>query len=283
MLEESRKGNIDLIITKSISRFARNTVTVLKYVRELKNLGVGIFFELQNINTLSNEGELMLTILAAFAQAESEGASENAKMTYRRKFKQGNPLININRILGYDLDEYGDLVINREQAEIVMLIFDMDKYGLRMMGRYTDEQPFSCKVICGTCGGIYYRRTWTRSNGKHIVWQCEERYKVKGVIGCSNVNLHEEDLEKAFVASWNSVIENKENYMKRCSKSETDGNELEKLRARQFKELAEKGALLEEIDNEIVSLVLDRVEVYESGILNIFFLDGTKIEIAINE
>lgn len=130
MLEEARKGNIDLIITKSISRFARNTVIVLKYVRELKKLGVGIFFELQNINTLSNEGELMLTILAAFAQAESEGASENAKMTYKRKFKQGNPPINANRILGYNLDEYGDLVINREQAEIVRLIYDLALKGV---------------------------------------------------------------------------------------------------------------------------------------------------------
>ena len=75
MMEDARAGKIDLIITKSISRFARNTVTVLKSARELKGMGV---FELQNINTLSGEGELMLTILSAFAQAESEGASREA-------------------------------------------------------------------------------------------------------------------------------------------------------------------------------------------------------------
>lgn len=125
MLEEARKGRIDLIITKSISRFARNTATVLKFTRELKSMGVGIFFELQNINTLSSDGEFMLTVLAAFAQAESEGASLNTKMTYRRKFEQGIPSLFPSRILGYDLDEYGDLVINLEQAEIVRLIYEL--------------------------------------------------------------------------------------------------------------------------------------------------------------
>lgn len=125
MIDEARKGNIDLIITKSISRFARNTVTVLKFVRELKSLGVGIFFELQKINTLTSEGELMLTVLAAFAQAESESSSENSKITYRRKFKQGIPHIQANRLLGYKNDEYGDLIIDLEQDSVVKLIYDL--------------------------------------------------------------------------------------------------------------------------------------------------------------
>lgn len=75
MIADAKDGKIDLIVVKSVSRFARNTETVLKFSRELKSIGVGIFFQLQNINTLSGAGELMLTILAAFAQAESEGAS----------------------------------------------------------------------------------------------------------------------------------------------------------------------------------------------------------------
>ncbi len=77
MIEKARAGEIDLIITKSVSRFARNTVTVLKVARELKELGVGIFFEEQNINTLSGDGEMMLTVLASFAQEESRSMSEN--------------------------------------------------------------------------------------------------------------------------------------------------------------------------------------------------------------
>lgn len=89
MMEKARAGEIDLIITKSISRFARNTVTVLKFARELKELGVGIFFEEQNINTLSGDGEMMLAVLASFAQEESRSMSENNKWSIRKKFERG--------------------------------------------------------------------------------------------------------------------------------------------------------------------------------------------------
>lgn len=94
MLEECRKGNIDLIITKSISRFARNTVTLLQTVRELKSLSVDVFFEEQHIHTISSDGELMMTILASFAQEESLSASENQKWRVRKAFENGE-LINL--------------------------------------------------------------------------------------------------------------------------------------------------------------------------------------------
>ena len=100
MLEECRKGNIDLIVTKSISRFARNTITLLQTVREFKALGVDIFFEEQNIHTLSADGELMLTILASYAQEESLSASENAKWRIRKGFEAGE-LMNFRYLFGY--------------------------------------------------------------------------------------------------------------------------------------------------------------------------------------
>lgn len=82
IIADCKAGKIDLIITKSISRFARNTTTVLKYTRELKELDVGVLFEENNINTLSSEGELMMTVLASFAQEESRSISENNKWTF---------------------------------------------------------------------------------------------------------------------------------------------------------------------------------------------------------
>lgn len=125
MMEKARAGEIDLIITKSISRFARNTVTVLKFARELKELGVGIFFEEQNINTLSGDGEMMLAVLASFAQEESRSMSENNKWSIRKKFERGEVMITTSRFLGYDKNEYGDLIVNRKEAEIVSLVFDL--------------------------------------------------------------------------------------------------------------------------------------------------------------
>ena len=130
MIEDARAGNIDLIVVKSISRFARNTETVLKFTRELKSIGVGIFFELQNINTLSGAGELMLTILAAFAQAESEGASANAKMTYKRKFESGIPAHGLESTFGYKADAQGDIVVDEEKAAVVRQMFDLAEQGI---------------------------------------------------------------------------------------------------------------------------------------------------------
>ena len=130
MIEDARAGNIDLIVVKSVSRFARNTETVLKFSRELKSIGVGIFFQLQNINTLSGAGELMLTVLAAFAQAESEGASDNAKMTYKRKFKSGIPAHGLECTFGYKANAQGDIVVDEEKAAVVRQIFDLAEQGI---------------------------------------------------------------------------------------------------------------------------------------------------------
>lgn len=130
MLCRAREGEIDLIITKSISRFARNTVTVLKTARELKELGVGIFFEEQNIHTLSGDGEMMLAVLASFAQEESRSMSENNKWAIKKKFERGDIMITTSRFLGYDKDEYGGLKINPREALVVDFIYDMTLFGL---------------------------------------------------------------------------------------------------------------------------------------------------------
>lgn len=125
MIADAKAGKINLIIVKSVSRFARNTATVLKYSRELKSMGVGIFFQLQNINTLSGAGELLLTILAAFAQAESEGASDNARLTYRRKFSAGVPVSGVDRTFGFTADADGVISIVEEEANTIRLIFNL--------------------------------------------------------------------------------------------------------------------------------------------------------------
>ncbi len=123
MLHLCREGKIDVIITKSVSRFARNTAIILETVRELKNLGIEVRFENENINTLSRDGALMLAVLSSFAQEESRNVSENLKWRARKQFQQGELMINTTRFLGYDKNEYGELVINIKEAEIVKRIF----------------------------------------------------------------------------------------------------------------------------------------------------------------
>ena len=113
MLEDCRAGKIDMIITKSISRFARNTVTLLNTVRELKHIGVAVYFEEQKINTLTADGELMLTILASYAQEESLSVSENCKWRIRRQFADGIP--SGQTIYGYDVRN-GVYTVKDEEA-----------------------------------------------------------------------------------------------------------------------------------------------------------------------
>ena len=124
MLDLARAGEIDLILTKSISRFARNTTIVLEIARELKALGVEVYFEKENLSSTSGDGELMLTVLSSFAQEESKSASENLKWRYRRKFEEGKVAINATRFMGYDKNKQGELVINPVQAKVIERIFN---------------------------------------------------------------------------------------------------------------------------------------------------------------
>ncbi|SHH39920.1 recombinase family protein [Clostridium grantii] len=123
MIEDCNAGKIDMIITKSISRFARNTLDCLNFVRQLKELGVGIIFEKENINTLDAKGEVLLTILSSLAQDESRSISENSTWGIRRRFEQGKLHINHKKFLGYDKDEECNLIINEKQAKIVRRIY----------------------------------------------------------------------------------------------------------------------------------------------------------------
>ena len=121
LLEDCRKGKIDLVITKSITRFARNTVVLLDTIRELKLLEIDVFFEKENMHSISKNGELMLTLLAMYAEEESRSASENQKWRIQKMFEQGRP--NTGRMLGYCLKD-GQLTIIPEEAEIVRMIYE---------------------------------------------------------------------------------------------------------------------------------------------------------------
>ncbi len=122
LMADCRAGNINMVITKSISRFARNTVTLLESVRELKALGVDVFFEEQNLHTISGDGELMLTILASYAQEESKSVSDNMKWRIKKNFEEGKPWD--GTLLGYRYKD-GKYVIQPEEAETVRRIFEL--------------------------------------------------------------------------------------------------------------------------------------------------------------
>jgi len=129
MIDDCRAGKINKVLVKSISRFARNTVDALKYIRELKELGISVYFENENIDTLTPGGEVLLTILAAMAEQESRTMSTNIKWTYQKKFKNGEIILNTGLMLGYikagkkDAEGREIYTINEEEAAIVRRIY----------------------------------------------------------------------------------------------------------------------------------------------------------------
>lgn len=149
LLQDCEGGKIDLILTKSISRFARNTVDLLTTIRSLKSKNIGVYFEKENIHTLDSTGEILITILSSLAQEESRNISENIRWSLRRKYEKGEPTINHNHFMGYTKDGSGNLVVAPKEAEIVRRIFHL--YVLGYSSRYIakDLEQNGMKTVMG--------------------------------------------------------------------------------------------------------------------------------------
>ena len=134
MIADALAGKIDLIITKSVSRFARNTVDSLSTIRKLKEHNVECYFEKENIWTFDGKGELLITIMSSLAQEESRSISENCTWGQRKRFADGKVTVPFKRFLGYDRGPDGNLVLNEEQAVIVRRIYSMFLQGMTPHG-----------------------------------------------------------------------------------------------------------------------------------------------------
>lgn len=184
MIADCKAGHIDLIVTKSVSRFARNILDCIGYVRELKAMQppIGIFFETENIYTLNENSEMSLSFIATLAQEESHTKSEIMNASIEMRFKRG--IFLTPPLLGYDQDEDGNLVINEEEAKTIQLVFFMYLYGygcqhiadtLTKLGRRTKKgnTTWTSSSILQIlqnerhCGDILARKTWTPSYLDH--------------------------------------------------------------------------------------------------------------------
>ena len=312
MIRHCRQKKIDLILTKSISRFARNTVDCLNYIRALKELGIAVYFEKENINTMSSDSELIITLMGAFAQSESESISANVRWGKRQAMREGKPIIQYKYLYGFKKGADGNPEIVSEQAEVVQKIYDkfLAGYSLRMLldmvteqripyfqdmewsisnirgiltnekycgdvlmqksyiadciskknvkntgqlpmylirnnhkgiisrdafnavqaelarrnagkspskknaptGKtsYASKYALSERLVCGECGTLYRRCTWTQKGEKRVVWRCVSRLDY-GKQYCKNSpTLHENLLQEAILNAVNSVMSPKE-------------------------------------------------------------------------
>lgn len=177
MIRICKQKKIDLILVKSISRFARNTVDCLNYIRILKELGIAVYFEKENINTLSAESEMLITIMGAFAQAESESISANVKWGKRKAMADGKAIIQYKKLYAYEKGEDGSPKIIPEQAEVVVEIYKRFLAGssLRMIQEWlkqeripnvTGEQGWTIRAVRNIltnekyCGDVLLQKTF---------------------------------------------------------------------------------------------------------------------------
>ena len=207
MLQDCRDGKIDRILCKSTSRFARNTVTLLETARELKGLGISVSFEKENIDTMSGDGELMLTILASLAQEESRSVSENCKWRVRKKFEQGIPTG--LRMYGYDVRN-GNFTILPEEAAIIQRIFHMYLDG---MGSERIMRVLNAEGVPAPEGGLW-------NAGTIMMMLRNEKYAGDLLLQKSYVNNHVEkkqlpnrgELPQYFVAEDHAPIIDRETF-----------------------------------------------------------------------
>ena len=379
MIEDCKAGKIDVIITKSISRFARNTLDCLNYVRVLKELGVEVIFEKENLRTLDSKGEILLTVLSSLAQEESNSLSQSSTWGIRRRFEQGKVIVNHTKFMGYDKDESGNLIINENQAKVVRRIYadylngkgtnriahelekdgvpnwngkskwyegsirkmlsnekfkgeallqktyttdfltkkrvenngavpqyyveeshpaiiDNDtweavqlemerrkafaeKYNIKKMDYITNDNPFAGRVICGCCGSTFGRKVWNSTDErlKRTIWQCNNKYKVKGKIGCRNRHINEEVLYQAFIDTFNAIVRNIDYYMEKWEKQIKSEDILERVTAKRFVDIFKEAHPIEGFDADLFFKLVEKVVVYEDG-MSVELLDGTEIK-----
>lgn len=168
MMEDCRAGRIDLIITKSISRFSRNVVDCLTCLRELKALPspVEVIFEKERLSSLDDKTDMVLSLMASIAQEESRSISANIRWAYRNRMKDGTQKIPTNALLGYDTDEDGDMVIIAQEAEVVRMIYGSFCQGVHPSLIATRLNSLGQKTV--------YGNNWTTSAVKGIL--CNEKY-----------------------------------------------------------------------------------------------------------
>ena len=312
MIKLCKNKKIDIVLTKSISRFARNTVDCLNYIRALKELGIAVIFEKENINTLQSDSEILITLMGAFAQAESESISANVRWGKRQAMREGKVSMQYKKLYAFRKGEDGEPQIIPEQAEVVKDIYNQFLMGasLRMIkdkleadgipkvagdtawtlssirsilsnekycgdvllqktyisdcisrkvikntgqlpmylvqnhhegivsretfdavqtelarrnagkspskkyaptgkAAYSSKYALSERLICGECGTLYRRCTWSKNGKKRVVWRCVSRLDYGTKYCHQSPSLDEEPLQRSILAAINSTMSQK--------------------------------------------------------------------------
>ena len=206
---------------------------------------------------------------------------------YTSDFLSGTTVRNNGEVEQYYIKGNHEPIIEPVRWEVTQLELARreafrEKYGLRSLGRYTANQPFSNRVFCGLCNDLFWRRTWYRLGKDVKVWQCNKRYKEKGVVGCTSKNLFEHQLHGAFIRAWNTVVAERNSRMATWAAQMAGDDQLAAFYAERFMELTASEQMIDKIDMSIVAKVLERTVFYGDH-LDFFLLDGSTVTVKLDE
>ena len=284
MINDCLAGKIDYIITKSVSRFARNTVDCLDYVRMLKSKGIGVYFEEQQIDTLKTDSELYLVIYAGFAQSESESISKNITWSVRKKFEEGTPVFIYKRFLGYKKGADGEPEIVPSEAAIVERIFN-----LYLAGETVDNisKMMQAENYANATYKALMRATISEAlglNGDPEEVDMLER-KIEALnnkmLALVNESVSSGDGIEAHESEFMTLSQEAELLKQRIAaiqestaKDNGEQNRLEQIQAI----IAERESKCMEYDDSIVRQMVECIKVYPGGKLEIIFGGGYLVE-----
>jgi hypothetical protein len=190
---------------------------------------------------------------------------------------------NNGQLQKFYIEDDHEAIISRNDWECVQLEMQrrreyMKEHGLKSYAKDAENNPLFGKIICGECGMVFGRKVWMKKEVQRKVWQCNERYKQKGVQGCINRHLEESTAKEVFVIAWNAIIENAEVLRAKWQILANDNNPLTAYKAKDFLKLTETATQIEEFDADLVLRVLDHITIHENGNIIVKFYDGTEIE-----
>lgn len=288
MVEDALDGKIDLIITKSVSRFARNTVDSLTTIRKLKDKGIEVYFEKENIWTLDAKGELMITIMSSLAQEESRSIKSPSgkdrwhistvksiltnekyrgdallQKQYTTDFLQKKRKTNNGEIPQYYVEEHHEAIIPPAQFDFVQAELARREQN----GRYSGVSIFSNKIKCGCCGGWYGSKVWHSTDKyRKVIYRCNRKYG-KDTPPCNTPHLSEEEIKKLFLKALNALVEAKEETIENLQELIETVCQIDSLGAEQERLKQELRIIAENLANLIqknASVALDQTEQAEN-------------------
>lgn len=234
--------------------------------------------------TVSTKRSWQSTTLMSMLENEKYKGDALLQKSYTVDFLTKKRTQNKGEIQMFYVEDDHDAIISKRIWECVQLEIKrrkkyLEEHGTNSYSHRPESNPFASKIICGDCNKVFARKGWRSSTGvDRKVWQCSERYKVKGVMGCANRHVEEETLIKAYLMAWNALVENREDFMEQWTEQLQSENLLESYRAEKFIEYTDGAKPLTEMDTDFMMKTLDHIKVFEDGTLLVVFLDGTEIE-----